>query len=99
MDTFLCNPEVFWVGVQALTAVAALAIAAWCPMSGPLLARRGSQRTSHPGGFCVVGKSALEAAGQGCLHCRGEEVSSSKIKVNNPTLATTARMGHPQECG
>ena len=27
MDTFLCNPEVFWVGVQALTAVAALAIA------------------------------------------------------------------------
>jgi hypothetical protein len=27
MDTFLCKPEVFWVGVQALTAVAALAIA------------------------------------------------------------------------
>jgi hypothetical protein len=51
------------------------------------------------GGFCVVGKSALEAAGQGCLHCRGEEVSGSKIKVNNPTLATTARMGHPQERG
>lgn len=24
MDTFLCKPEVFWVGVQALTAVAAL---------------------------------------------------------------------------
>jgi len=36
---------------------------------------------------------ALEAARQGCLHCRGEEVSGSKIKVNNPTLATTARMG------
>jgi hypothetical protein len=72
---------------------------AWCPMSGPLLARRGSQRASHPGGFCVSVKFALEAAGQGCLHCRGEEVSGSKIKVNNPTLATTARMGHPQECG
>lgn len=27
MDTFLCRPEVFWVGVQALTAVAALVIA------------------------------------------------------------------------
>lgn len=27
MDTFLCKPEVFWVGVQAMTAVAALAIA------------------------------------------------------------------------
>jgi hypothetical protein len=27
MDTFLCKPEVFWVGVQALTALAALAIA------------------------------------------------------------------------
>lgn len=27
MDTFLCKPEVFWVGVQALTAVAALVIA------------------------------------------------------------------------
>jgi hypothetical protein len=27
MDTFLCKPEVFWVGVQALTAMAALAIA------------------------------------------------------------------------
>ena len=27
MDTFLCKPEVLWVGVQALTAVAALAIA------------------------------------------------------------------------
>jgi hypothetical protein len=27
MDTFLCKPEVFWVGVQALTAIAALAIA------------------------------------------------------------------------
>jgi hypothetical protein len=27
MDTFLCKPEVFWVGVQALTAVAALTIA------------------------------------------------------------------------
>jgi len=27
MDTFLCKPEVFWIGVQALTAVAALAIA------------------------------------------------------------------------
>jgi hypothetical protein len=27
MDTFLCKPEVFWVGVQALTALAALATA------------------------------------------------------------------------
>jgi hypothetical protein len=27
MDTFLCKPEVFWVGVQTLTAMAALAIA------------------------------------------------------------------------
>jgi hypothetical protein len=34
-------------------------------MSGLFLARRGSQRTSHPGGFCVVVEFALEAAGQG----------------------------------
>ena len=27
MDTFLCKPEVFWVGVQALTALAALVMA------------------------------------------------------------------------
>jgi len=40
-------------------------VSAWCPMSGPLLARRGSQRASHPGGFCVVVEFALEAARQG----------------------------------
>jgi len=51
------------------------------------------------GGFCVSVKFALEGVSKMCLHCRGEEVSGSKIKVNNPTLATTARMGHPQECG
>jgi len=51
------------------------------------------------GGFCVSVKFALEGVSKMCLHCRGEEVSGSKIKVNNPTLATTARMGHPQEGG
>jgi hypothetical protein len=51
------------------------------------------------GGFCSAVEFALEGVSKMCLHCRGEEVSGSKIKVNNPTLATTARMGHPQECG